>query len=178
MNKNLLIKQNNELFDKIKLLKSKNMNLLNQVNNLNSIIKDYEFKIALLEEQIEELKNQKIAEMSEEIVHETINTIEDIEPKIETVSKTEDVELPEEFNSASDVIGNIVIKAAGFINQLTDSDNPNKKELINLILGRTEIAKAEILNIISSDLTDSAKKDLIDSQFNESLEYFKSIMEQ
>lgn len=178
MNKNLLIKQNNELFDKIKLLKSKNMNLVNQVSNLNAIIKDYEIKIALLEAQIEELKNSENVVSALPIVHETINVIEDIEPQIIEENKKEEIELPDEFNFASDIIGNIVIKAAGFINLLTESENPNKKELINLILGRTEIAKAEILNIISSEVTFSAKKDLIDSQFNESIEYFKSIMEQ
>ncbi len=178
MNKNLLIKQNNELFDKIKILKSKNSSLINQVNNLNTIIKDYEFKIALLEEQIEELKNNENVLVTEPVVQKTENVIEDIEPEITENSQKEEIKLSDEFNFASNIIGDIVIKAAGFINKLTESDNPNKKELINLILGRTEIAKAEILNIISSDVTEGAKKDLIDSQFNESLEYFKSIIEQ
>ena len=130
MNKNLLIKQNNELFDKIKLLKSKNMNLQNQVNSLNSIINDYELKISLLEERIEELQNKENLIKTNQIVHETINVIEDIEPEAPKSPTKEKIELPEEFNFASNIIGNIVIKAAGFINAITESDKANKKELI------------------------------------------------
>ncbi len=175
MNKNLLIKQNNELFDKIKILKNKNSMLLSQINTLNSQKREFEIRIALLEEEIERLKALNIEPVSEPVVLESADVTQETEPK---VIEKEAVELSDEFNFASDVIGNIVIKAAGYINLLTESDNDNKKELINLILGRTEIAKAEVLNIISSDVSFEAKKDLINTQFEEAIEYFKSIMEQ
>ncbi len=165
MNKSLLIKQNNELFDKIRVLKSRNAALLSQVANLGTEIEDYKAKILALESEIELLKNPEIIN---DLTEEPLIAAEIDEP----------VELSDDFNFASDVIGDIVIKAAGYINKLTESSNENKKELINLILGRTEIAKAEILNAVSSEVTFTAKKDLINTQYNEAIEYFKSIMEQ
>lgn len=172
MNKNLLIKQNNELFDKIRILKSKNASLFSQIANLEQEISNYKSKISALEIENSELKNRKEVVISQEAIeHTQEETIEVIEPN-------ETVELPDEFNYASDIIGDIVIKAAGYINKLTESTNDNKKELINLILGRTEIAKAEILNAVSSEVTFSAKQDLINTQYSEAIEYFKSIIEQ
>ncbi len=170
MNKSLLIKQNNELFDKIKILKSRNAALSSQIANYKAEIEELNAKISELEKKT---TNNDIT------VEETPSVpLETLEEVTESVAEAEDIELPDEFNFASDVIGNIVIKAAGFINQLTESSKENKKELINLILGRTEIAKAEILNVISSEVTFEAKKELLDTQYNEAVEYFKSIMEQ
>ena len=174
MNKRLLIKQNNELFDKIKILKSQNAALSSQIAVFKAEIEDYRKKISALEEKI-----ANIEVSSDEIIFETSEIFEEpreFEPEIEP--EKQEVQLTDEFNFAADIIGNIVIKAAGFINQLTESSKENKKELINLILGRTEIAKSEILSAVSSEVTFSAKQDLINTQYNEALEYFKSVMEQ
>ncbi len=179
MNKSLLIKQNNELFSKIQVLKSRNSALSSQVAKLNSVVEDYLKKIECLESEISALKALKDTSAIEQT---SITSDEITQVTTETndldIAEPEEVELPDDFNYASDVIGNIVIKAAGFINELTVSAKENKKELINLILGRTEIAKAEILNAVSSDVGLSAKQELIDTQYNEAFEYFKSIMEQ
>lgn len=169
MNKNLLIKQNNELFDKIKFLKAKNSTLIAQIADYRSEIELYKAKISELESRIESLENVS----SQESTFESV-----VEMTSETPKLKESIELSDEFNFASDIIGDIVIKAARYINLLTESTNENKKELINLILGRTEIAKAEILNALSSEVTFLAKKDLINTQYDETIEYFKSIIEQ
>lgn len=177
MNKNLLIKQNNELFTRIQLLKKQNLALSAQIKQLNSEAIAHTKEIEELKSELASLKNSasnsvhtEEASLSDEALVEEVKT--------EVIDEVEEIVLPEDFTYASDIIGNIVIKAAGFINELTANDNPNKKELINLILGRTEIAKAEILNVVSSEVSFDAKKELIDTQFNEALEYFKSIIEQ
>ena len=54
----------------------------------------------------------------------------------------------------------------------------NLKELLNLILGRTEVAKSEILNIASSEVSLENKMQMMDAARDEAIEYFKSIMEQ
>ena len=43
------------------------------------------------------------------------------------------------------VIGQIVVSAAEYSNKLTIGSNSSQKELVNLILGKTEVAKSEIL---------------------------------
>ena len=177
MNKNLLMKQNNELFSRIQLLKKQNIALTAQVQELNSNAINFAKEIEALKAEISELK--KIATPVDmapvEADAEKKETVSQIE---ETKNALDEIVLPDDFTYASDVIGNIVIKAAGFINQLTASDNSNKKELVNLILGRTEISKSEILSIVSSEVSFDSKKELINTQYEEALEYFKSIMEQ
>ena len=177
MNKNLLMKQNNELFSRIQLLKKQNVALTAQVQELNSNAINFAKEIEALKAEISELK--KIATPVDmapvEADAEKTETVSQIE---ETKNAQDEIVLPDDFTYASDVIGNIVIKAAGFINQLTASDNSNKKELVNLILGRTEISKSEILSIVLSEVSFDSKKELINTQYEEALEYFKSIMEQ
>lgn len=176
MNKNLLIKQNNELFNRINILKSNNNNLKLKVSMLKSEIEAYKEKIAVLENELNLLKSQEVNSINVLNFEEPSDTVSYHQP--EDIKKNDDIRLSDEFNFASDIIGNIVIKAASAIESLNNSQNNNKKELINLILGKTEIAKAEILNVVSSDVTFEAKKDLINTQFDDSVEYFKSILEQ
>lgn len=179
MNKNLLIKQNNELFSRINLLKNNNSALNSKVAQLTAEVEAYKQKIASLENELQLLKTEK----SKPITALEIEEITEISDAPETTQKEdatekEKVELPAEFNFASGIIGNIVIKAASTIEKINESSNDNKKELINLILGRTEIAKAEILSIISSDVSFESKQELINTQFDDANEYFKSILEQ
>lgn len=76
-------------------------------------------------------------------------------------------------------IGKIVISAAKHCNALTDSaEGVAKKELVNLILGRTEVAKAEILKIVECDCEIGNKKEMIDSEEKSAEDYFVSIRAQ
>lgn len=175
MNKNLLIKQNNELFNKINLLKNNNSALNSKIKSLTNVIDEYKQKIAELESELQLLKSEKSEQIDSVVNQENDKTIA---ASVPAENEKEEIELPAEFNFASDIIGNIVIKAASAIEKINESNNEGKKELINLILGRTEIAKAEILNIISSDVSYEAKQELINTQFDDANEYFKSILEQ
>ena len=70
------------------------------------------------------------------------------------------------------------MNAAMSSNRLGEMGKTNTKELLNLILGRTEVAKAEILNIVSSNMSFAGKVQSIDSVANEANEYFQSVLEQ
>ena len=179
MNKNLLIKQNNELFNRINVLKSNNSALNSKINRLSVEIEAYKRKIAELENELQLLKSEKPVQEDAKVLQEEteISVVSTIQEN-EEANEKEKIELPAEFNFASDIIGNIVIKAASAIEKLSEANKENKKELVNLVLGRTEIAKAEILNIISSDVSFEAKQELINSQYDDANEYFKSILEQ
>ena len=74
------------------------------------------------------------------------------------------------------VIGKTVVAAAKYCEQLKTRDNA--KELINLILGRTEVAKAEILNIVTTDNADEEQRRLIDEQLALAEDYFASVTAQ
>ena len=63
------------------------------------------------------------------------------EPKAETVGNSK---LPDELKIGAAAIGKLVISSAVFANKLTPGGKADNKELVNLILGRTEAAKLKI----------------------------------
>ncbi len=168
MNSKLLIKQNGELFDKLQIanlncrrLTEENIRLKEEIVSLRSRLSDELKKVSELtvapQEESEVLDNEELTQ--EEIVAEPI----ELSPEIEYGSK---------------IIGEIVMSATSFSNRLSTEKKENIKELLNLILGRTEVAKAEILNIISSEVSFESKTDMIDKTRDEAIEYFKSVIEQ
>ena len=84
-----------------------------------------------------------------------------------------------EIEYGAAVIGKIVVEAAKYINRVTSrGEQEYTKELINLILGRTEVAKSEILGIVSSDAAADEKKRGADAQLEQAKDYFESIIAQ
>ncbi len=162
MNGKLLIKQNRELFDKLQIA---NLNCRRLTEENQSL----KLQIQNLTEQLA-AKNEK----SSESVNETV-TEEEIQERVDI---EESIELSPEIEYGSKIIGEIVISATQHSNLLGNCGKENLKELLNLILGRTEVAKSEILNIVSSEVSLDNKMQMIDSVRDEAIEYFKSIMEQ
>ena len=70
-------------------------------------------------------------------------------------------------------IGKIVQESIKYSGVVAASNN--KKELLNLIMGKGEIAKNEIYTITQCDSADNVKRELIDAQVNEAFDYFKSV---
>ena len=86
--------------------------------------------------------------------------------------------LSEEFEYASAIIGKTVVEATKVCNELSLKDDQDKVELVNLVLGRTEILKAETLKILSSELDFEQKKDLMQNEQSAAFDYFDSIKAQ
>ena len=77
------------------------------------------------------------------------------------------------------IIGKIVLSSAEYCNRLTEMGAaPNAKELVNLILGRTEVAKGEILRLSQSELDGEEMLAAMEREYNEAEDYFKSVMAQ
>ena len=163
MNKNLLIKQNKQLFDKLHVSELSNKRLKDELVNLRKIV-------ARLENEIEQLKNDDF-----EILSDTTLNDEVIE---EAANETKETVLGADIEIGSKIIGEIVIQAALTSNKIKEKSHPNIKELVNLILGRTEVAKGEVLNIVSSDVSIEAKALMMDDVKAQTFEYFESILEQ
>ena len=75
-------------------------------------------------------------------------------------------------------IGASAGKSFSFSNKLTAGGNDTHKELLNLILGKTEIAKAEILSVIESADNFDVKCEKIDKIADAAKEYFDSVLAQ
>ncbi len=158
MFKSQLIQQNKELFDKLQAANLSNKRLLNEVAEL---------KVQLAN------ANALLSESNSESNSESEN-----EEAIAQPQEVQHFELSNDVEFASGIIGDIVLEASKFSKSISESSKENKSELVNLIMGRTEMAKNEILNIISSDVSFESKQNMMNSEFEKCVDYFKSVNEQ
>ena len=138
-----------------------------------------------------EALNKQLAELREQIValSKTEKTVVDAEPiaiKPQTVAEPEkktvsfgEIELSDGVNDGAKIIGKIVLSSAEYCNKLTDvGASENAKELVNLILGRTEVAKGEVLRLSNLDIDPKERYLAMERELNEAEDYFKSVMAQ
>lgn len=186
MKKRDLISQNNMLAKscenykfELKKIKQENEILCEQLASVRE-------QSSALAEELEALKNAMTSPIAAELAPETIeDTV--IEPAVEEISaevspenaETKAITLDNATSFGAQIIGKIVLKAATHCNSLSaDFEPAYAKELINLILGRTEVAKAEILSIVSSEADMEIKKSMILSEQNACEDYFLSVLAQ
>lgn len=139
-----------------------------------------------LEEEIIEncLIEQDVTENIEEdtVAHnlqeaEQILPIED-DSEEEKVQEKSEIKLSQEMEYAASVIGEAVIEATKVCNKLAANGDENTKELVNLVLGRNEVLKSEILQILSLETAFEQKQNLIQSEKIKAYDYFNSILAQ
>lgn len=155
MRKKLLLEQNIQLFDRLAAAES-------EIKRLKKELEEEKRRTAALKEENARLSENKGS---------TAAPLKILESK---VIKQAGITPDTDYGAA--VIGKTVVAAAKYCEQLKTRDNA--KELINLILGRTEVAKAEILNIVTTDNADEEKRRLIDEQLALAEDYFASVTAQ
>lgn len=177
-----------DLLNQIKYLTQKVLEADKTVKSLNDDILDKEEEIRRLNEKIEAME----ASYNEKPLEETISEQNEAEETIENdVSvpemKYEDFNfakesINEELDDANDyavkAISRIITESVKIGCVLASGDNPNKKELLNLTLGRTEVAKNEISSLIETNLSNAEKIKAIDNEENQVKEYYQSILAQ
>ena len=157
MKRNDLIAANDQLF-------ARNEELLRTVENLKAEVDNLRREIGNVTTEKEELAAKLNAT-----------------PPLKALEKkmTSKANLSEETVYAGSVIGKIVVSAAKYCNLLTTlPENSMTKEQVNLILGRTEVAKSEILRELSKDTDFEEKKAAITALKESAEEYFKGVMAQ
>lgn len=155
MRKKLLLEQNIQLFDRLTAAEG-------EIKRLKNELEEEKRRAAALKEENARLAENKGAATA---------PLKILEAK---VIKQAGITPDTEYGAA--VIGKTVVAAAKCCERLKTRDNA--KELINLILGRTEVTKAEILNIVTSDNAAEEKRRLIDEQFAAAEDYFASVTAQ
>ena len=146
----------------VKLLRKKkiieqNANLFKQIESLQGKIRELTEKNLELEEQINALQKNK--------AEKTDTPIEAVKEKVLTANFS-----AEEYGAKA--IGKVVVSATKATSLLSGAAGAEKVEVVNLILGRAEVAKADILNAASSDASDNEKKIAIDSIVEKTCDYF------
>ncbi len=159
MRKKKLIEQNLSLFEQLE--KSQG-----ELAELKRLLNKNAEEISALRAKLEENK----AEEEQPAVTEPMRRLE--EKVIANATLNPDMEY------ASAVIGKIVVAAAEHSNKLTIGGDDSKMELVNLILGKTEMAKAEILSVIEGEDNFDIKCAKIDQIADASKEYFQNVAAQ
>ena len=153
-----------------KELLNQNVSLYNQLqkalidnNELNKVISQKDNEIIHLKSEIERIKNRPN-------VTESFKRLED--------KMIFSAGIDKDFEYGSEVIGKIVVSSTEYCNKIALLNHPDSKEMINLILGKTEVSKSDILNIVSSELDTDKKESAINIIEYNTIEYFKSVYAQ
>lgn len=155
LNKKKLISQNTELWERLNQSQTEAIALKEEIESKDEAIKGLEEKITALQtgETSEPLKssNEKVATQT----------------------------MPNSFDYLANIIGKILLEAEKYCNELKELYTAESiREHINLILGRAEVAKAEIIRILSADINDEEKYTKADKEYKDAVEYFEIVMAQ
>lgn len=181
MKKKDLFEQNNELFDKLQRSLVINKKLKAELSNKDDMLLKLQQQIDELSERIEELSHatENAFAVDYNVQESVLANSQDIEleaatePIPEPIVKLEQVKFSDEIEYGAKIIGKIVVESAKATEIVA-----NNKELVNLILYKTESIKAEILSICNSEVSFVDKKSMIDFQLQEAIDYYKSILAQ
>ncbi len=78
----------------------------------------------------------------------------------------------------AEIIGKITVEAARCCDIITAAHGPDVKDQLSLIMGKSEVAKGEILAIALSDFPCDKKREMIAAELDDAKLYFKSVCEQ
>lgn len=159
MRKKKLIEQNLSLFEDLQKTQR-------EISELKKLLSQNADEIKSLKAELNKAKTEE----SQPAVTEPMRRLE--EKVISNATLKPDMEY------GAKVIGKIVVAAAEYSNKLTVGGDDSKKELVNLILGKTEMAKAEILSVIETNDGFDVKCAKMDQIAAVSKEYFESVLAQ
>ena len=176
MNKKQYIELSQDLQERLyveknitKELKIENSKLTDENNDLNAQLNQLRGRIA----ELEKAAAEEVVQIEEVTCEVTEDKPE--EPKAEV----SEPKLSDGMSAGAKIIGKIVLSSAEYCNALSGAAAPqNAKELLNLILGRTEVAKAEILRISALDIPYDEKLKAMEQELTAAEDYFKSVMAQ
>ncbi|MBQ0084270.1 MAG: hypothetical protein KBS52_05850 [Clostridiales bacterium] len=182
MTKNQLFKQNEQLFSKLQIANLANKKLKEENESLKERINILTLQLNAAELNISE--DGDIASEDNSNIASEAETESDTEEKNEEAAELpaelpkKEVILSPEMEYGSEIIGEIVMQSVNYSNKISELGKPNKKELINLILGKTEVAKASVLDITLSETAIENKFAMMQSELQSTIEYFKSVLGQ
>lgn len=146
-------------------------NLSLNINPVNYDLEYENYDYSLYAEQNEQKE--------QDYMMDNFTDIQSNEAKTEISTSKQEPLVSEEFEYAASVIGKTVVEATKTCNGFTlNNGEVDTKELVNLVLGRTEVLKAEILKILNSDNDFEQKKTQMQKAQADAYDYFNSIKAQ
>lgn len=155
-------------------------------NRLQTALEELEKYKKLYKENIEEINSlrRQLANMEKQNAPAPMITEE--APAVHGIFDTEqpksepapDVKLSDIMQYGAEVIGKIVLEGTKASNSFRDNPNEYSKDLINLVLGKTEVCKSTICEICASEADEAEKKKNIDNVQKDAADYFQGLYKQ
>ena len=178
MRKRELLEQNSSLYNRLQsvtdeLEKYKKLydENIEEINYLRRELAEMEIKANELASKAAEQENSKIPEPPADEEPQPVANEPVPLPIIET-------NLDSVLQFGAEVIGRIVIEGTKANNAFTEKPNEYSKDLINLVLGKTEVCKAAIFDVCGSSDADSVKRAKILEIEKDTIEYFENLYKQ
>ena len=177
-----------QLIKQIEALKDKLFEADNYIKQLTDLIADKDCEIRKLNDKLSntqtnlcdgQISNDQTVDIEESIEQEeqtepSINEYHDFDFAVSAVPENND----DVSTYAVKAISRIVTESVKIGCVLASSENENKKELLNLALGRTEVAKNEISALVNAEFEADLIKASIDKECALVMEYYQSILSQ
>ncbi len=184
---------------KKKELMSRLKGLVNTVEELNAKVielkKENETLKLALEASVNGVKSEiSFPRAEDEIVEEqvvsegfSIKSYDEVEseefaieePTFENIPiKKEPTLSNEAMEYGATIIGKITVESAKYCDIINSKNLQNAKELLGLIMGKSELCKSDILGIAQSNISYENKTEMIDAELFDAIEYFNSIIKQ
>ncbi len=178
--------------------KMRKKELMNKLFELVNTVESLNTRLNLLKEENEELKRRLETATIPDIESSEVEPVEIKEPEGFSVKIVEEISLdrteevgeplsakkpePELSDRAleygASTIGKITIESAKYCDIITSNGSADARELLALVMGKSEVAKNDILGIALSSISYDSKVQMIDTMLSEATDYFKSILEQ
>lgn len=164
------------LNNKINLLSSQ----LDKQNTENAVTNEVSETNETEEESEEVTQEPTVIPTQTEIPSEDTKTevteTEENSEAVHPIFSNDEIEFTTPLEYASKLIGKIVLESAKANCLLASDENVAKKELVNLVVGKTEVTKSEILDTVTAQISDEEKKKIMDIKFKECLDYFSGVI--
>ena len=172
-----------KLIENIELLSERLQKADSVIKGLKTELSEKDREISTLKNRVFELENQIALKEEEKEVFEE-KTEEKCEQTpvsmdFQSISLNEAKEADGDINEyAVKAISTIVTESVKINCTLASVNGENRKELINLVLGRCEVAKEEISNLLATGLDKEGIRAAIDKEKASALEYFSAVLGQ
>ena len=152
-----------ELINENRLISAELLKERQSNTDLMAQLQEKSRQIALLTDEIEELKRLVRAEETEDD-----NLYSDIENEVEEVAdEKEDI-----LNYGAVIIGKVVMAAAEYCGRITSDDEEKLNAAIADIFERMESVKTEVFDIVSSDNSEYTKRSLMEREYRSAVSFF------
>jgi regulator of replication initiation timing len=174
-----------ELFEQNTVLYNRLQTVSEQLKKYKELYNKNTEEINALREEIDSLRaalaeKEQNSPAEPHLANEEKSSTSNEEKTSEAVNKPIilDVELEDAASYGAQIIGKIVLEGTMVSNSVAEKQSDLSVDIINLILGKTEVCKSKIYDVCHSNMDDAAKKQMLDEIFSECVDYFSSLKNQ